>query len=178
MESWWQHCTHCLAGGHEPCSCALGLVQDGFRWKRKWNHKKFFIGAMHSIRKRPCLMQVSVMICIKSFLKAINKSPHVHVQPTAVQDVIFHHAKELILWNRWITVHDVAPSSGKVLEVLKQLSTNLLLKKVCACWAPKILMFNQKVQYVALSVFLEQRVTCDETWVHYFTPQSKHSSME
>jgi hypothetical protein len=29
MDSWWQHCIHCLAGGHAPHFCTLELVEDG-----------------------------------------------------------------------------------------------------------------------------------------------------
>jgi hypothetical protein len=32
MDRWWQHCTHCLAGGHAPRFCALQLVQYGVRF--------------------------------------------------------------------------------------------------------------------------------------------------
>jgi hypothetical protein len=53
-----------------------------------------------------------------------------------------------------------------------------------------MLMFNRKVQHVAVSAkhlhqfelevntFLERMVTYDEKWIHYFTQESKHSSTE
>jgi hypothetical protein len=31
MDSWWQHCTRCLTGGHVPCFGELELIQDGIR---------------------------------------------------------------------------------------------------------------------------------------------------
>jgi hypothetical protein len=34
MDSWWQHCNHCLAHGHVPRFCSLELVEDGIRLVR------------------------------------------------------------------------------------------------------------------------------------------------
>jgi hypothetical protein len=70
--------------------------------------------------------------------------------------------------------------------ILKLLS---IFKKVCAWWVPKMLMFNQKMYHVPVSsehhqfelegnTFLERIVTWNETWVQYFTPDSKWSNME
>lgn len=75
-----------------------------------------------------------------------------------------YHAKELILGTKWSNAWCCTQqwqSLGSVETIIHEL--NSLLKKVCACWAPKILMFNHKMQHTALSVFLERRVTCDET---------------
>jgi hypothetical protein len=51
------------------------------------------------------------------WLKEALNLPHSHVQPIAVCDVNIHSTVELILGNRFITVHDTAPNSG--ISILK-----------------------------------------------------------
>jgi hypothetical protein len=113
----------------------------------------------------------------------------VTISQDLVRDMHIRHAKEPISGNRQTTVHDIASNSGTNTEVLKELSMNLLFMKVCAWWVPKIVMLNEKAQHVAVpakhlhrfdlqgNTFPEHGVTRDKIWVHYFTPESKWSSI-
>jgi hypothetical protein len=82
-------------------------------------------------------------------------------------------------------VRDIDLNSGiSVGSVETIIYEHLVFKKVL------MLMFNQKVQHVAVSaehlqlfelegnIFLEHIMAYDKTWVHYFTPEPKWSSME
>jgi hypothetical protein len=73
-----------------------------------------------------------------------------HVRPTAVCNVIISCVEQMILENRRITVHGITSNSGICVETIIQ--EHFLFKKVCDGWVPKKLMFDQKAQYVALSV--------------------------
>jgi len=66
----------------------------------------------------------------------------------------------------------------------------LLLWKISAWWVPKLLSDQQKTARVQISetllahykeegdAFIHCIVTCDETWVHHYTPQTKRASKE
>lgn len=87
-------------------------------------------------------------------------------------------------------MRDIESNSGvSVGSVERIIHEHLLFKKVCAWWVQKMLIFDLKAQCVVVPAkhlhwfelkgnkFLEQTVTCDETLVHCFTPESKQSSM-
>lgn len=56
-------------------------------------------------------------------------SPHDHVQPTAVYSVNIHQIQKLILRNKQITVHDIAPNSGVSVETV--INEHSLLENGC-----------------------------------------------
>lgn len=65
---------------------------------------------------------------------------------------------------------------------------DLKFRKVCARRVPKQLSLehknksfrfslNSRSQYVSEENFLENIITCDKTWMHYNTPETKRQSM-
>nr|CAI5841024.1 unnamed protein product [Callosobruchus analis] len=63
-------------------------------------------------------------------------------------------------------------------------------RKVCARWVPRLLTAEQKLNRLQVcerllarfreegDPFLTHIITCDETWVHHYTPESKQASMD
>ncbi|PNF22599.1 hypothetical protein B7P43_G11512 [Cryptotermes secundus] len=101
------------------------------------------------------------------------------------------HADALIRENRRITIKELGAmlsiSVGSVEDIMKY---HLQYRKVNAWWVPCTLMdVNKMVQMQVAScllqqfedegdAFLKSTVTTDETWVHYFIPESQQSSRE
>jgi hypothetical protein len=84
--------------------------------------------------------------------KEVSNLLHANIQPTAVHDVNIRLVERLILGNRQITVCNIAYNSTiSVLSVETIFHEHLLFKKVCAWGFPKILMYNQKLQHVAVA---------------------------
>jgi hypothetical protein len=69
---------------------------------------------------------------------------HAHIKPAAVCDVNIFCVQELILGSRQITACDIAFSSGISVGNVEAVNHEyILLKKVCAWWVPKMLLFNK-----------------------------------
>ena len=94
----------------------------------------------------------------------------------------------LIRENRRITVCELSGILNiSVKTIIKQ---HLQYSKVCARWIPRFLTDEHKSTRLQMAqslllryeqegeVFLDSLMTTDETWVHYFTPESKRSSMQ
>jgi histone-lysine N-methyltransferase SETMAR len=70
------------------------------------------------------------------------------------------------------------------------ITEHLGFSKVCARWVPRLLTHNQKQVQQGIcqgllnryerggNNFLHRIVTCDESWAHHYTPESKTASME
>jgi hypothetical protein len=77
----------------------------------------------------------------------------------------------------------VGISAGSVEEILHNV---LKVSKVSARWVPRLLSPEHgERRLVAITQLLQEGaeflcsvVTCDETWVHYFTPESKSASKQ
>jgi histone-lysine N-methyltransferase SETMAR len=98
---------------------------------------------------------------------------------------------EIILANRRITVlelsQEVGISVGSVEEILHN---ELKVSKVSARWVPRLLSPEHRERRLVSVTQLLQRyerkgaefwdsiVTCDEIWIHYFTPESKRASKQ
>jgi len=130
--------------------------------------------------------------CFKDGRTSISDDPgHGGSQPTAVIPVNIQRVERLILDNRCITCHEIAQetnlSVGTVNTIIYE---HLHFRKVSARWVPTQLSafdrhrkvegctelkecFNREGQD-----FLDRIITCDETWVHHFTPESKRASKQ
>jgi hypothetical protein len=76
---------------------------------------------------------------------------HAHVHPAALCDVNICGIKELILGNRRITMHDISCDSDiRVGSLETIMDEHMFFKNVFAWWIPKMLIFDQKVQHVAV----------------------------
>jgi histone-lysine N-methyltransferase SETMAR len=121
----------------------------------------------------------------------VTNEAHGHIRPTAVTPVNIARVEQVILQNRQVTVRDIAAevniSVGSVETIIHE---HLRFRKVCARWVPRQLTFDQKWTRMKVSEqllnrfraegdeFLQSIITCDETWLHNFTPETKRSSME
>lgn len=82
---------------------------------------------------------------------------------------------------------EVGISYGSTYSILTE---ELGYRKVCARWVPRLLTADQKLHRLQVcgrllarfqeqgDQFLTHIITCDETWVHHYTPESKRASME
>lgn len=98
---------------------------------------------------------------------------------------------KIILANRKSKLREIAEvlkiSEGSVFTILHE---HLSMRKLCSKLVPRLLTVDQKQQRVDDSTnslelfkrnptdFLRRYVTTDETWLHYYTPESKRSSAE
>ena len=99
--------------------------------------------------------------------------------------------EELIRENRRVTIDEVAAvihcSHGQAYAMMHD---QLNFRKVCARWVPKQLTAENQQIRMGLALenlcryhsegehMLSRIVTGDETWVHYFQPESKRASMQ
>jgi len=96
-----------------------------------------------------------------------------------------------VLQNRRVNVQLIADtdgiSTGSVKTILRE---QLLMRKVCAHWVPRMLdqkmndcqcelsSENLKLMQLDWSLFLKHIVTGDETWIHHYDLESKQQSMQ
>jgi histone-lysine N-methyltransferase SETMAR len=98
---------------------------------------------------------------------------------------------ELIRANRPITVLELLQKVGiRVGSVEEILHNELKVSRVSARWVPRLLSPEQRERRLVAvtqllqryeregTEFLDSVVTCDETWVHYFTPESQRASKQ
>ena len=117
--------------------------------------------------------------------------PHERRPRTSITGENRNLVNALIWENRRITVCELSGilyiSDGSVETIIKQ---HLRYSKVCARWIPHFLMDERKSTRLQVAqsllslyeqegdVFSDSIMTTDETWVHYFMPESKRSSMQ
>jgi len=101
--------------------------------------------------------------------------------------------RDLTEGDRQLTVVEICQelgtriSYGSVQSIIKHM---LLFQKILAQWIPRLLSDQQKTARVQISetllvryeeegdAFIHCIVTCDETWVHHYTPETKRASKE
>ena len=104
---------------------------------------------------------------------------------------VIKSVNDLIQSDRRVTVDDIARSlSLSVGTAHKIVHDDLAYSKVSCRWVPKMLTPEHKQRRIELSQqclsryekdgddFLNRVVTCDETWVWHYEPESKRQSME
>lgn len=113
-------------------------------------------------------------------------------RPTEVRSPeVIESVNDLIQSDRRVTVDDIARTlSLSVGTAHKIVHDDLGYSKVSCRWVPKMLTAEHKQRRVELSQqclcryekdgdeFLKKVVTCDETWVCQYEPESKRQSME
>jgi histone-lysine N-methyltransferase SETMAR len=121
----------------------------------------------------------------------VENEPHARRTRTSFNPDNVLKIGELIRANRRITVlelpQEVESSVGSVEEILHN---ELKVSKVSARWVPRLLSpEHRERRLVAVTQILQRHetegaecldliVTCDETWVNYFTPESKRASKQ
>lgn len=99
--------------------------------------------------------------------------------------------RELIEGDRRLTIEQIVSEVGISYGSVQSIITDQLgFRKISARWVPRLLTENQKQVRSEIcerhlhrfqqegEVFLRRIVTCDETWVHHYTPESKMASKE
>ena len=113
-------------------------------------------------------------------------------RPTEVRSPeVIKSVNDIIQSNRRVTVDDTARTlSLSVGTAHKIVHDDLGYSKVSCRWVPKMLTAEHKQRRVELSQqclcryekdgdkFLKVVVTCDETWIWHYEPESKRQSME
>jgi histone-lysine N-methyltransferase SETMAR len=98
---------------------------------------------------------------------------------------------DIVLEDRRVKVREIVNmvniSSERVCNILHE---HLCMKKLSARWVPRLLTVDQKRNRVTMSKqcldkfqrnpseFLRRYVTMDETWIHYYTPETKEQSKQ
>jgi ribosomal protein S25 len=141
-----------------------------------------------------CLSQPRVFNWAKSFQEGrdrVENERHAWRPRTSVNPDNVLKIGELIQANRHITVlelsQEVGISVGSVEEILHN---ELKVSKVSASWVPRLPSPEHRERHLVDvtqllkryeregAEFLDSIVTCDETWDHYFTPESKRASKQ
>ena len=104
---------------------------------------------------------------------------------------IIEKVHKMVLEDRRLKVREIAEAIGMSSErAYHILSEELGMKKLSARWVPRLLTQDQKRIRVNMSEeclarfqrnqqdFLRRFVTTDETWVHYYTPETKQQSKQ
>lgn len=90
--------------------------------------------------------------------------------------------------DRRYTVREIAEITGYGKSTVQRIIKNdLLMSRVSARWVPRVLTVDEKQTRVKSSrkfvsrcmaddTFLSRIITTDETWVHYYEPESKRQS--
>ena len=121
--------------------------------------------------------------------KSVKDDPRSGRKVTVSMDKSIAAIEEYVMKDRRITVRQVGESFDIGYGTAQDILTNILgMRRVCARWAPGLLVPEQKTVRVQISTELQQRLseegysflnkvrTCDETWFHFFEPESKQQS--
>ena len=97
----------------------------------------------------------------------------------------------LVMKNRRISLYELEEATGISYGSINSiLHDKLHMSKVCARWVPRMLSVEMKQSRVTISGAMLTRynanpddfhfrvVTCDETWLYHYDPESKQESME
>ena len=98
---------------------------------------------------------------------------------------------KLVIENRRISLYELEEATGiSYGSIHNILHDELHMSKVCVRWVPKMLSDDMKQSRVTISGAMLTRyntnpddfhfrvVTCDETWLYHYDPESKQESME
>jgi len=99
----------------------------------------------------------------------------------------------LIEGDHWLTVVEICQELGTCISygsMQSIIKNELLFRKILARWVPRLLSDQQKTACVQISetllgryeeegdAFIHHIVTCDETWLHHYAPETKRASKE
>ena len=124
-------------------------------------------------------------------LNAVVQTPMILHALVAQNRQFWKKVHKIVLKDRKVKLREIADtlkiSKGSVFIILHE---NLSMRKLLSKWVLRLLTPNQKQQRVDDSErclelfkrdeknFLHRYVTMNETWIHYYTPESKRSSAE
>ena len=106
-------------------------------------------------------------------------------------DAVKNEVRDVINGDRRLTVCEVADKCGISKTTAHQILGNYLnMNRVCARWLPRILTAEHLTKRVELSKqfikkvnrggirFLDRIITTDESWFHYYDPETKQQSSQ
>jgi len=112
-------------------------------------------------------------------------------QSTAVIPVNIQRVERLILDNRRLTCREIVQETNLSVGVVNTfIQEHFHFRKVSSRWVPRQLSafdWHRRVEGCTElnerfdrenQDFLDRIITCDETWVHHFTPESKRASKQ
>ena len=121
--------------------------------------------------------------------KSVKDCPCSGQKVTVSTDKRISAIEEYVMKDRQITVRQVGENFDIGYGTAQDILTNVLgMRRVCALWVPRLLVPDQKTVRVQICTKLQQRlsyegdsflnkvITCDETWFHFFEPESKQQS--
>jgi histone-lysine N-methyltransferase SETMAR len=124
---------------------------------------------------------------------AVQNTSHQRCPRTSITPENIAAIRVLIEGDRRLTLVEICKelgtpiSYGSVQSIIKK---ELLLRKISARWVPRLVSDQQKTARLQISetllaryeeegdAFIHRIVTCDETWVHHYTPETKRASKE
>jgi histone-lysine N-methyltransferase SETMAR len=122
--------------------------------------------------------------------ESIQNQPQPGRPPTVTDELHVAAVQNLVMEDRRIKVREIAASLGISIDRVDYiLRKKLRLSKLCSRWVPRLLTKDQKQRRAQLSLslfhrfeenpanFCDRFVTGDETWVHYYDPETKQQSM-
>ncbi|XP_023224988.1 putative uncharacterized protein FLJ37770, partial [Centruroides sculpturatus] len=127
----------------------------------------------------------------KSGRESVKHDPRSGRPSTAVTEENIDKVHNLVLADRRLKTREIAETTGiSVNQVHHVLTENLGMMQVSARWVPHLLTAEQKRVRTLMSKecldfyqknpqdFLRRFVTTDETWIHYYTPETKEQSKQ
>ena len=133
------------------------------------------------------------MVSPPSCVLYVQNTSHQRPPRTSITPENIAAVRDLIEGDRRLTVVEICQelgtriSYGSVQSIIKK---ELLFRKISAQWVPRLLSDQQKTVRVQVSetllehykeegdAFIHRIVTCDEIWVHHYTPETKRASKE
>jgi histone-lysine N-methyltransferase SETMAR len=163
-----------------------------FLWK-EGNTPAEIYRRLHAVTGDSCPTERTVYNWISSFKEgrqSVEDLPRSGRPLSATRAENVAQVEQLVMKDRRATVEEIAETVGmSVGTVHRILHEHLCLVKVSARWIPKLLSAQQKLDrvnickellqnYYDLDGFYARLVTGDESWFHYYEPESKVSSMQ
>lgn len=110
---------------------------------------------------------------------------------TATTDEMVEKVHKMIKADRRLKVREIVEATGISNDSVYKIATEVLgMRKLSARWVPHLLSSEQKFDRLLCSQenlvlfqdnpkdFVRRLVTVDETWIHYYTPETKEQSKQ
>ena len=110
-------------------------------------------------------------------------------RPTIINESLTSDVKTALGKDARLTVREIAHEFDiGVATAHKMLTEKLNMERVCARWVPRLLTESDQQRRVSASqaflkrwkaggdLFLDRIITCDETWLYYYDPETKQQS--
>lgn len=110
-------------------------------------------------------------------------------RPSVITEELTSAVQELLENDARLTVRTMSSKFELGLPTAHKLLTeNLGMERICARWVPKLLSSDERKKRVNASLsflkrfkeegegFLDRIITTDETWLHYYDPETKQQS--